>query len=221
MSKPLSQSLFGRRKVRHLRPYRQRLMDELLPTFRINSVEAIQEFSRYKSYVLEIGFGSGEHLSSLAQKSCEVGVIGAEVFVNGIASLLADIDEKKLTNIRIFDDDARLLIPKIPNDFLDSIYLLFPDPWHKKRHAKRRLLQKTYLAEFSRILKPHGTFHIASDNPIYIRHALHVMAHSQFQWLAKNPSDWQVSPLHVQTRFEAKAIKQNRPPHYLNYRLSI
>ena len=215
-SRPLSQSLFGRRKVRQLRTYRQGLMDELLPEIAIEN--EVKPFGDYKNYILEIGFGAGEHLANMAKNSSNTGFIGAEVFINGIASLLAEIDKNNLQNIRIFSDDARQLLPLIPDNFLQSIYLLFPDPWHKKRHAKRRLLQKETLHEFHRILKPKGDFFIASDNVMYIRHALHVMHDKRFSWQANKPSDWQ-TPFenHTQTRFESKALRQNRKPVFLHY----
>ena len=138
---------FGRRKSRPLKPRQRRLMETLLPALRVEEKDAARLRdpatlfdSAPERLVLEIGFGGGEHLVHRAMEHPDWGFIGAEPFINGVAKLLAAIDEKGLSNVRVWFDDARLLLPLIGDETLDAVWLLYPDPWPKKRHHKRRFV---------------------------------------------------------------------------------
>ncbi len=218
---------FGRRKSRPLKPRQQRLMETLLPALRLEEKDAarLREPAMLfdpvpERLVLEIGFGGGEHLAHRAMEHPDWGFIGAEPFINGVAKLLSAIDEKGLPNIRIWFDDARLLLPLIGDETLDAVWLLYPDPWPKKRHHKRRFVNLQNLREIHRILRPSGEFVFASDIPDYVRWTLlHVRAHGGFEWLAERPADWREPPPGWPgTRYEAKAIREGRTPAYLCFR---
>ena len=218
---------FGRRKSRPLKPRQQRLIQELLPrlSLRAAAAEALRDPAMLFSFapkrlVLEIGFGGGEHLAARAAEHPDWGFIGAEPFINGVAKLMSAIDEKGLRNIRVWDEDARLLLPKLGDETLDAVWLLYPDPWPKKRHHKRRFVNPENLAHLHRLLKPGGTFLFASDIADYVRWTLaQVRAHGGFEWLAERPADWRTPPAGWPgTRYEAKAIREGRTPAYLTFR---
>ncbi len=165
---------------------------------------------------LEIGFGGGEHLAHQAKLHPDINFIGAEPFLNGVAKLLALIEEKRLANIRIHDGDARYLLETLPGASLDRIYLLYPDPWPKARHAKRRFVNAETLAQFHRLLKPRGLFLFASDIADYVDWTReHISVHGGFRE-EDDPSDpfedW------IQTRYEIKARREGREPAYLTFR---
>ncbi len=168
---------------------------------------------------LEIGFGGGEHLAHQAELHPDINFIGAEPFINGIAKLLALIEEKRLANIRIYDGDARYLIEALPDASLDRIYLLYPDPWPKARHAKRRFVNAETLAHFHRLLKPAGLFLFASDIADYVDWTRqHVASHGGFveQGDPQEPfENW------IETRYEVKAVREGRTTRYLTFRLVL
>ncbi|MFA5121171.1 tRNA (guanosine(46)-N7)-methyltransferase TrmB [Zavarzinia sp.] len=168
----------------------------------------------------EIGFGGGEHLAAQAEAHPEIGLIGAEPFVNGMASLLRHVDEKNLGNVRVLADDARLLLAALPEGSLGRVFLLFPDPWPKSRHHKRRFVQQETLDLIARALRPGGEFRVASDIMGYIQWTLaEVMRHPAFEWTAERPADWQARTEDwPPTRYEAKAIAAGRKPAYLRFR---
>ncbi len=165
---------------------------------------------------LEIGFGGGEHLAHQAGLHPEIDFIGAEPFINGVAKLLALVEEKELGNVRIHDGDVRYLLEALPAACLNRIYLLYPDPWPKLRHHKRRLVNPDILSQFHRILRPGGFFIFASDIPDYVEWTrVHVSAHGGWDSVsdsAEAPQDW------VETRYEAKAKREGRGPRYLHWR---
>ncbi|MFZ1415536.1 MAG: tRNA (guanine(46)-N(7))-methyltransferase TrmB [Defluviicoccus sp.] len=168
---------------------------------------------------LEIGFGAGEHLAGQALKHPDVGFIGCEPYVNGVAALIACIESLDLGNIRIFGDDARLLLPHLPDACLGQIFLLFADPWPKLRHADRRFIARPALDELARLLRPGGTFLFASDHPGYVRWTLwQVARHPAFAWPAQGPQDWrQPPPGWIETRYEAKAKAAGAVCTYLEF----
>ncbi|WP_231573621.1 tRNA (guanosine(46)-N7)-methyltransferase TrmB [Thermopetrobacter sp. TC1] len=215
---------FGRRKSRPLKPRQQRLMEELLPALRIAADDdawmkaPAHLFAPPPEHMaLEIGFGGGEHLARLAAQRPDWGFIGCEPFINGVAKLLSQIADAGLDNIRIWDDDARLLLPLLGSEQFDEIYLLYPDPWPKKKHRKRRFVGPETLEDIHRILKPGGRFFFASDIPDYVAWTLeHVRRHGKLMWLAERPEDWrQPWPGWQSTRYEAKALREGRTPAYL------
>ena len=218
-----TESFYGRRKGQQLRGRQQRLMDELLPTLRLDPSSALEGeltdcFTKAAgSTHLEIGFGGGEHLVHQALKHPEINFIGVEPFINGMAKILGRIDDEGLSNIRLFDDDATQLLDWLPAESLDQVDLLYPDPWPKKRHWKRRFVSQVNLQRIWRVLKPGGRFRFASDIETYVNWTLqHVHAHGKFQWTARASADWnQPWEGWLRTRYEAKAIREGRPPCYL------
>jgi tRNA (guanine-N7-)-methyltransferase len=169
----------------------------------------------------EIGFGSGEHLVDRADMLPDHGFIGAEPFLNGVASALGHIREKRLANVRLWRGDALTVLDRIPDGALSFLYLLHPDPWPKARHAKRRMVNDGPVALFAAKLKPGGEFRLATDDPTYLDWALMVMqrhAH-QFEWLAEGPGDFlEPSGGWIETRYGAKSRREGRRPYYLRYR---
>ena len=172
---------------------------------------------------LEIGFGGGEHLAAQAAAHPDTGFIGAEPFLNGVAKLAALV--KDLPNVAIHHGDARDVLDALADASLDKAYLLFPDPWHKLRHNKRRFVSQKNLAQLARTLKPGAVFRVASDIPDYIRWTLVEIAafnraHGEtFSWQAPKPTDWRIRPTDWPgTRYEAKALVAGRVPAYLEFR---
>ena len=227
---------YGRRQGRRLRPGRQRLVDELLPRLRITlppgdptpgdptqgDFDPAALFnSRPAALWLEIGFGGGEHLAAQAARHPGVGFLGSEVFVNGVATLLAAIEEAGLENVRLWPDDVRPLLDALPAACLERVFLLFPDPWPKRRHAFRRFIGPENLARVARVLRPGGEFRVASDDPAYVAWTLrHLRAHPAFRWCATRADDWRLPPEDwAPTRYEAKALAAGRRPGYPRFRL--
>lgn len=215
---------YGRRKGKPLKASRLGLIEELLPELRIPVPEKTLDprtlFALPVSSVrMEIGFGAGEHLARQALAHPDIGFIGAEVFLNGVASLLRHIRELKLTNVRIFNEDVRFLLPHLADASFARVSLLFPDPWPKSRHAKRRFVGPDNLREMERLIVPGGEFRVASDHPVYIDWALlHLISHSGFAWTARGPEGWRTRPADsTATRYEEKAAKEGRTPVFLNF----
>jgi tRNA (guanine-N7-)-methyltransferase len=153
---------YGRRQARKLPAIAHDLLADLLPRVRAS---VPPDLAGFDSWELEIGFGGGEHLAARAAAHRDVGFLGAEPFLNGVSMLLQAIDRDQLGNVRIWPEDARLLLDALPDRSLGRIYLLFPDPWPKRRHEKRRFLQTEMLDVFARVLRPGGELRFASDHP--------------------------------------------------------
>ncbi|WP_238367311.1 tRNA (guanosine(46)-N7)-methyltransferase TrmB [Mesobacterium pallidum] len=168
---------------------------------------------------LEIGFGGGEHLVHQAQQNPGVGIIGAEPFINGVAMLLGKIREAGVDNLRVHPGDARHLFDVLPDASLDRAFLLYPDPWPKKRHHRRRFVTPDHLAPLAAKLKPGAIFRVATDIPDYVRQTLEQVPRQGFDWLAERPADWR-EPWDdwIPTRYEQKALREGRTPHYLTFR---
>lgn len=200
---------FGRLKSRPIKPRQAALMETLLPRLRLppGPVEIAGETW------LEIGFGGGEHMAAQAARHPGVTVLGAEPFHNGVASAIRHVDEQGLANVRIHDGDVRDLIARLPDASVSRVFILFPDPWPKARHHKRRLVQGDTIAELARILKPGGTLRFASDWADYVDWALErVLANGTFQWTAERADDWRKPPPdHVTTRYEEKHLGDCAP----------
>ena len=173
-----------------------------------------------RSIWLEIGFGGGEHLVQQAERHQKVGFIGCEVFENGIVKLLAKIEQRRLDNIRIFADDARLLIAALPAASIDRVFILFPDPWPKRRHHKRRLLSREMLDALAAITADNAELRVATDDGGYLCWILErFTGHPAFEWLARRPRDWCDRPADwLQTRYEEKARTMGRSPVFLRFR---
>ena len=168
---------------------------------------------------LEIGFGGGEHLAWQAAHAPNVGFIGAEPFLNGVARLLAHVEEGALANVRSHFGDARPLIEALPAAAFQRIYVLHPDPWPKKRHFKRRMISPWFFREAARLLRPGGELRVASDIPDYVRWTLmHAQNAPGFAWSAERATDWRDrADDWPQTRYEVKARGEGRPPAYLRF----
>jgi tRNA (guanine-N7-)-methyltransferase len=216
---------YGRRKARPLSGRKEQLIGELLPRLRLDLRKPApsplaQLFEVPVGEVwLEIGFGSGEHLLSQAERHIETGFIGAEPFINGVASLLGAIETRKLATIRIHDGDAREVLAWLPSSSIGAAFILFPDPWPKKRQQKRRLVSQETIAELARILRPGGLLRFASDDADYAGEALFLVSRNgDFAWQAESASDWRVRPADwPETRYERKALAAGRKPVYLGF----
>jgi len=214
---PPERKFFGRRKGKAFSARQQALMDTLLPRISVKIPEKGEHlnvtegvFARdTKETWLEIGFGKGEHLAWQAQKNPEIGLIGCEPYLNGVVGLLTHIEENAIDNIRIYGDDARHVIWALPDASVDRIFLIHPDPWPKKRHARRRFMNPENLDDLARILKDGGEFRVGTDHPVYREWtALQMAQRDDFTWLAENPDDWLVRPDDwPETRYEVKAIE--------------
>lgn len=169
--------------------------------------------SRGGGVILEIGFGGGEHLAAQAAAQPGAWFIGVEPFQNGVASCLRHIEESGVTNIRLHLGDARDVIARLPDGCLDLVYILFPDPWPKTRHHKRRLIQPSFLNELARVMKPRGEVRFATDWANYAEWTLwHFVRDARFLWLAERADDWRKPwPGHVTTRYQAKRLGDCAP----------
>ena len=216
---------YGRRKGHKLSPRQQRLMDELLPELRLDLTAPCPEpvagcFPGAPARIwLEIGFGAGEHLLWQAQAHPDMGVIGCEPFINGVAKLLGHVQRLALANVRIHDGDARDLLAWLPDAALDRVFLLFPDPWPKKRHHKRRLVSPETLAALARVMAPGSELRFASDIADYVGAALLAAQRTpEFAWTGERPRDWRERPADwPETRYERKALGEGRTPYYLTF----
>jgi tRNA (guanine-N7-)-methyltransferase len=218
--------LHGRRRGRKLRPAQQRLLDTFLPRLRF---ELPRErpfdprclFDRPVAAVwLEIGFGGGEHLAAQAAQLPDHGLIGCEVFENGVVKLLAEVERLDLANLRLLIDDARPLVGAIAEASLERVFILFPDPWPKLRHHKRRLVSTATLDALARAMADGAELRLATDDMDYLRWMLErATAHDAFEWLARGPQDWRErAPDWPPTRYEQKALAAGRRPAFLRFR---
>lgn len=219
-------AFFGRRKGHPLRARQTHLMETLLPRLsvgesRMTASDLAALFVRPVTAVrLEIGFGGGEHLAAEAARSPDIGFIGCEGFANGMAKALALVEANRLDNIRFHYGDAVELLPRLPAAGFARIDLLYPDPWPKRRHWKRRFVQDASVAELARLLRPGGEFRFASDWPDYVDWTLACLLRSpSFTWTAERADDWrQPWEGFAATRYEAKARREGRSPCYLIFR---
>jgi tRNA (guanine-N7-)-methyltransferase len=218
--------VYGRRRGRRLRPGQRALLDELLPKLVIalppagERLDAVALFAPPKRDVwLEIGFGAGEHLARQARAHPEVGLIGCEHFVDGVARLLRSVRDEGLSNVRVSTDDARLLLGALPEASIGRAFALFPDPWPKTRHHKRRIVSSLTLDLLAFALKDGAELRMASDDGPYVRWILeHALAHTAFDWSAGTARNWRERPRDwPETRYEAKARGQGRACYYLRF----
>ncbi|MEM9138723.1 MAG: tRNA (guanosine(46)-N7)-methyltransferase TrmB [Pseudomonadota bacterium] len=171
---------------------------------------------------LEIGFGGGEHLLAQAQANPDVQIIGAEPFINGVAKLLAAIERAGVTNLAVTDQDARHVMDVLPDGGIARAFLLYPDPWPKARHHKRRFVNPAQMDMLARVMAPGAHLRVATDIADYVRHSLQVLGKdARFEWTAQSPRDWREPwPDWPSTRYEAKALREGRTPHYLTFQRS-
>ncbi len=210
---------FGRIGGRALSPRQQNLVDTLLPSLSVPDAKAgalpprsLFGFDPDEVW-LEIGFGGGEHLTGQAARHSNIGLIGCEPFIEGMAKALGQIEDHGLSNVRLHMDDARPVIARLAEHSIDRVFILFPDPWPKKRQQKRRLIQPDFLDGVARILKPCGRLRFATDVKSYADEALgHFLAHPEFDWTATRADDWRTPPSdHITTRYETKQLGDCAP----------
>ena len=206
---------FGRLKSRPIKPRQAALMETRLPALRIppGPVDPAALMPAARETWLEIGFGGGEHMAAQAARSPDMLLLGAEPFVNGVASAVRHIDEQGLGNVRLHDGDVRDLIARLPDTALSRVFILFPDPWPKTRQQKRRLVQPALVADLARTLRPGGRLRFASDVKSYVDQALALLlANPAFAWTAQQARDWRVPPAdHITTRYEEKRLGDCAP----------
>ncbi len=220
----------GRRQGRPLRQGLKALLRDRLPALSVawpagQEIDTARLFEPPRGEIwLEIGFGGGEHLAWQAARQAaldsDVGIIGAEFFLNGIATLLRALeDQAAAQRVRIYQGDARDLLEALPPASLDRVFILFPDPWPKKRHHKRRIIQAATLDRLAQVMRPGAELRLASDERTYLDWMMvHLAAHRGFEWPAASVADWRCRPADwPPTRYERKALAAGRKMGYLRF----
>jgi len=216
--------LYGRSSGHKLRKGQQELIEQLFPQIEVPAeghITAVSLFGDDRPLHLEIGFGSGEHLADRADMLPDHGFIGAEPFLNGVATALGHVRDKHLRNVRLWRGDALEVLQRVPDGTLSFLYLLHPDPWPKARHAKRRMVNDGPVDLFASKLRIGGEFRVATDDATYLAWSLMIMQRHQhqFEWLAERPNDFlEPSGGWIETRYGAKSRREGRRPYYLRYR---
>ena len=222
-------NFYGRRKGKHLRDSQKGYLDEDLAGLSPGAVDWASNPARDpldlvalfgdRPVWLEIGFGGGEHMVHQAGLHPEVGIIGCEPYINGVAMLLGKLRAAAIDTVRIHPGDVRDLFDVLPAESLDKAFLLYPDPWPKKRHHRRRFVTPEHLDPLARAMKPGAELRIATDIPDYVRQTLEEVPRAGFDWQAERPEDWR-RPWGdwISTRYEQKALREGRVPHYLTFR---
>ncbi|MDJ0627047.1 MAG: tRNA (guanosine(46)-N7)-methyltransferase TrmB [Rhodobacter sp.] len=222
-------NFYGRRHGKTLRPAQRAALETDLGPLRLPGVDWDANPNRTpldpaalfgrRPIWLEIGFGGGEHLVHQAARHPGVALIGCEPFVNGVAMLLTRISSAGLGNVRIHPGDARDLFDVLPAATVQKVFMLYPDPWPKKRHHRRRFVTPEHLEPLARVMVPGAELRVATDIPDYVRQTLEQVPRHGFDWLAEGPQDWR-RPWDgwVPTRYEQKALREGRTPHYLTFR---
>jgi len=226
-------NFYGRRKGKHLRDSQEAYLAQDLDALSPGPVDwganphrtplDLRGLFGDRPVWLEIGFGGGEHMVHQAARNPQVGIIGCEPYINGVAMLLGKIRDAGVTNLRVHPGDVRDMFDVLPPASIDRAFLLYPDPWPKRRHHRRRFVTPEYLDPLSRVLAPGAIFRVATDIPDYVRQALEqIMPRPDFDWLSEGPDDWR-TPWDdwTRTRYEHKALREGRTPHYLTFRRTI
>ena len=217
MDEARRRTLHGRRRGKKLRLGQQSLLDTLLPRLALALPSEPQRIDLARLFGgplppggvwLEVGFGAGEHLVWQAEQHPGIGLIGCEPYLNGVAKCLAQIERAGVTNIRLFTDDARLVMAALPDCSLSRAFVLFPDPWPKTRHHKRRFVQRESLDRLAELMLPGAELRLATDDPSYLPWMVEqACLHPGFDWLAQGPADWRQRPADwPQTRYEKKML---------------
>lgn len=218
-------NFYGRRHGKTLRPSQRGYLDEDLGALRPPGVTWEENPDRRpldlaalfgaRPVWLEIGFGGGEHMVAMARRYPEVGIIGAEPFINGVAMLLGRIRAAGVQNLAVHPGDARDLMDVLPDASIARAFLNYPDPWPKARHHRRRFVTPEHLAPLARVMAPGAEFRVATDIPDYVRQTLEEVPAAGFTLVAEGPEPWADWP---STRYEQKALREGRAPHYLTFR---
>jgi tRNA (guanine-N7-)-methyltransferase len=224
-------NFYGRRQGKGLRPSQVGYMQEDLGELSVpdvgwdenphrEKIDPVALFESPRPVWLEIGFGGGEHMVHQAATYPDIGVIGCEPYINGIAMLLGKIRKAGVTNVAIHPGDVRDLFDVLPKASIDKAFLLYPDPWPKSRHHRRRFVNPEFLDPLAEVMKSGAFLRVATDIEDYVRQTLEQLTvHPAFEWLAERPADWR-EPWDdwISTRYELKAIREERTPHYLTFR---
>jgi tRNA (guanine-N7-)-methyltransferase len=222
-------NFYGRRHGKTLRPLHREVLTEDLSPLSPGPVGWDENPDRVpldlaarfgaRPVWLEIGFGGGEHMVHQAALNPGVAVIGAEPFINGVAMLLAKIRRAEVENVAVHPGDVRDLLDVLPTGSVAKAFLLYPDPWPKKRHHRRRFVTPEHLAPLARVMAPGAELRVATDIPDYVRQTLEEVPRAGFVWLAEEAEDWR-RPWDdwISTRYEQKALREGRRPHYLTFR---
>jgi tRNA (guanine-N7-)-methyltransferase len=219
--------LYGRRRGKPPRPGRQALVEARLPALALDAdnlpaglAPATLFAAPVREVWFEVGFGAGEHLAWQLAAHPEVGMIGAEPYMAGVARLVGTMDQADLPRVRLLPDDGRLLLEALAPASIGRLFTLFPDPWPKARHRKRRLVQPATVAAAARVLAPGAEWRLATDDMDYARWMLRCLTGcAEFAWLAAHADDWRRRPDDwPPTRYEAKALAAGRRPLYLRFR---
>lgn len=211
---------FGRRKARKLRVHSHKAYEEILPLLKIQSRDALSEV-HYSEVWLEIGFGGGEHLVEQLSQNPTVAIVGCEPFINGVANLVSHLSCEDYKRVKIWHDDVRYLLEMIPSSYFQRVFILFPDPWPKTRHHRRRLITKDFMSQLGPRLKEGAFLHIASDDPSYVEQIQDVLYNDPSFSLCEgppssNPEAWTPRPQGwPKTRYEQKALIQGKKCAYM------
>lgn len=222
-------NFYGRLKGKGLRPGQRRDLDQALPRLSPGPVgwddnpdrQPLDLRARFgaRPVWLEVGFGGGEHLVHQAAQNPDTAIIGCEPYINGVAMLLGRLRKAGATNVAVHPGDARDLFDVLPDASIARAFLLYPDPWPKARHHRRRFVTPEHLVPLARALMPGAIFRVATDIPDYVRQTLEEVPRHGFEWLAWGPADWRAPwPDWTPTRYEQKALRERRVPHYLTFR---
>jgi len=219
-------TLYGRRRGRRLRANRQATVDRLLPRFSFD-LDTVPDDpatlfpAPVRDVWLEVGFGGGEHLLHQAIRNPDIGIVGCEPFLNGVAKLLSEMENSGSVpeNVRLFPDDARALLERLSDSSIGRAFVLFPDPWPKNRHHRRRFIAPPQLDALARVMRPGAELRLATDHIDYLRWMLrHTLDHPSFRWLAQGPDDWRRRPEDwPATRYEEKARAKGVISTYLRF----
>jgi tRNA (guanine-N7-)-methyltransferase len=217
--------LYGRSKGKALRAAQAGRIENQLPALtmdvsRLGAGPASLFPRPVEGVMLEIGFGGGEHLAHMAKTNPDIGYLGVEPFLNGVAKLLHAIEENNLDNVRVLRGDAREVLAALPDASLTRVYLLYPDPWPKRRQRKRRIVDMLFLSQVARVLTPGGELRFATDIDDYAGWTLaRIARQDQLVWLAEKADDWRLpwDGWH-RTRYEEKALREGRTPGYFRFR---
>ena len=234
MTEARRRTLHGRRRGKKMRAGQQSLLETLLPRLALDlpiepvvtpentvadsarKIDLAQAFGGTQpagGVWLEVGFGAGEHLVWQAENNPTVGLIGCEPYINGVAKCLAHVERTGVENVRLFTDDARFVMAALPEQSLSRAFVLFPDPWPKSRHHKRRFVQRENLDVLARLMKPGAELRLATDDPSYLPWMIeHACTHAAFEWLAERPQDWRTRCTDwPETRYERKMLAGHKP----------
>ncbi len=222
-------NFYGRRKGHYTKPTQLAVLEEDLSTLSPGPVDwdvnpdrtplDLERLFGGRDVWLEVGFGGGEHMVHQAAQNPDVGIIGCEPYIDGVAMLLAKIREAEVDNLRIYPGDVRDLFDVLPDATIARAFLLYPDPWPKSRHHRRRFVTAEHLEPLARVLKPGALFRVATDIPDYVRQTLEEVPRHGFDWLAERSADWRLAwDDWTPTRYEQKALREGRSPHYLTFR---